>query len=39
MSNARRHTHSRGLPGTEAHPPSGRVRRFFWRCRRWLGIS
>jgi len=40
MSNARRHHRDhQALPGASAHPPEGRIRRFFWKWRRWLGIS
>lgn len=39
MSNGRRlQKETKRLPGHEAHPPDGRVRRLWWRVRRWLGV-
>ncbi len=39
MSNARRlHRDRKPSFPADTTPPRGRVRRLWWRCRRWLGI-
>jgi hypothetical protein len=40
MSNARRlRREHRSPPGSAAHPPKGRLRRLWWRLRRWMGVG